>query len=224
MRGRNAFSDLISRLSCSDFQCCASPGADVIQQVSVKRRTDNPKYRRIVPRGRVAIRRQFILKSRGIGRDWSGESGAASSAAFGVVKYSRRGAVIPKVFQPIRGGGKRQLRRAEGEREDSSMVGLSPANRRAFSSPPPSLLSRLFSRLPCHPFTFRIILPSLRLIRPPTTLSLSLHGGRRLINEDLHFSISDIRLTSVCRSSRLELKQFVSRTIYNLGGEQRGGR
>lgn len=121
MRGRNAFSDLISRLSCSDFQCCASPGADVIQQVSVKRRTDNPKYRRIVPRGRVAIRRQFILKSRGIGRDWSGESGAASSAAFGVVKYSRRGAVIPKVFQPIRGGGKRQLRRAEGEREDSSM-------------------------------------------------------------------------------------------------------
>lgn len=165
MRGRNAFSDLISRLSCSDFQCCASPGADVIQQVSVKRRTDNPKYRRIVPRGRVAIRRQFILKSRGIGRDWSGESGAASSAAFGVVKYSRRGAVIPKVFQPIRGGGKRQLRRAEGEREDSSMGRLIAREQARFFLSASSLLCRGSSH------ASRVIHSPFALFFPPSVLS-----------------------------------------------------
>lgn len=134
-------------------------------------RADNPKYRRIVPRGRVSIRRQFILKSRGIGRDWSGESGPSSPPAFRVVKYSRRG--DPEGFsQPIRGEPKAVEEEEEREREDSSMGRLIAREQARFFLPP-SRLSRLFSRLPCHPFTFRIILPSLRLIRPPTTLSPS---------------------------------------------------
>lgn len=92
---------------------------------------------------------------------------------------------------------------------------------------PPSRLSRLFSRLPCHPFTFRIILPSLRLIRPLTTLSLplSLHGGRRLINEDFHFSISSPRYPSIHqRVSYLKATKLVSRTIYNLQGGEQGAK
>lgn len=106
--------------------------------------------------------------------------------------------MIPKVFRNLYGESRRQLRRRRREREDSSMGRLIAREQARFFLPP-SRLSRLFSRLPCHPFTFRIILPSLRLIRPPTTLSLplSLHGGRRLINEDFHFSISSPRYPSI---------------------------
>lgn len=143
--------------------------------MSVKRRrADNPKYRRIVPRGRVAIRRQFILKSRGIGRDWSGESGAAT-----FVKYSRGGGggFDPEGFSTCAGEKPKAASRKGREKTTVLWVGLSPANRRAFSSSPPLFfsppLSRLFSRLPCHPFT------SALFFSPPPPL----HAERGLIRE-----------------------------------------
>lgn len=141
--------------------------ADVArEQVSVKRRrADNPKYRRIVPRGRVAIRRQFILKSRGIGRDWSGESGAAT-----FVKYSRGGGavLIPKVFQPAPGKSRRR-RRGKAERR-RRFYGSAYRPRTGALFPPPRLSSFLpLCRASSHAF---------RVIRSPPHYSspLPLHA------------------------------------------------
>lgn len=100
-----------------------------------RRRTDNPKYRRAVPRGHIAIRRQFILKSRTIGRDWSGGSGTGSCHI-----ESRKGLgereTIPKVLV-LDGESRRQLRTAEG----SSMGWLIAREQARF-------FLRLFSRFP----------------------------------------------------------------------------
>lgn len=159
-------------------------------------RADNPKYRRIVPRGRVSIRRQFILKSRGIGRDWSGESGPSSPPAFRVVKYSRRG--DPEGFsQPIRGEPKAVEEKEEEREKTVPWVGLSPANRHAFSSLLPVCRgSSHASRVIHSPFAL-FFPPSVLSVHRQRSPPLSLHGGRRLINEDLHFSISSPRYPSI---------------------------
>lgn len=136
-------------------------------------RADNPKYRRIVPRGRVSIRRQFILKSRGIGRDWSGESGPSSPPAFRVVKYSRRG--DPEGFsQPIQGEPK-AVEEEEEERERRQFHGSAYRPRTgtlfppsfpfvaALLTPPVSSihLSHYSSLPPSYPSTDNALSPSL---------------------------------------------------------------
>lgn len=69
-----------------------------------RRRTDNPKYRRVVvPRGHIAIRRQFILKSRAIGQGLVDLGQAV--ATLRAVKDSR-GETIPRRFSRPRRRGK----------------------------------------------------------------------------------------------------------------------
>lgn len=123
-------------------------------QVSLKRQTDNPKYRRIVPRGHIAIRRQFILKSRGIGWDWSGESGAGSChiesrKVFGEERWSRR-------FSTYTGKAEGSWGRQKVEKT-VLWVGLSLANRHAFSS-------GSFLAFSPSPFVAAVLTPSMSSI------------------------------------------------------------